>query len=308
MTKIAVCLFAAFLGCAARPGRLLIEMEACDRDHELAWDTLPCPSGSGTAEGAKAWLFFYGIDRERFEAFLSSLRGATIIRRVALYESPHAYEIVVQTQGDIRAALAGKDSWFAVSVEFFSHNPSPFPMEREERESACRIFLYSSPDMRTALLLVGNNGVVRRDKHNRVARENKLPSDPQYSAVQGSPVVEGYVWEHKHRLIARLPLHVERDRVVFHLPKNLLFAKGAGLEKEEIRARTHAMLKPAYPLTCEEIPDFLFLPQVDLLRTSCRQWMDNFSVIWDIGGWGGGVLERSADSEQKPERKTAPDR
>ena len=253
LTALAVC------GCATHSRRLLRTKQAEDQYCEMDSDFVVA-GNHVIVVGAAGWLYFYDLKQnmfgfgkadKRFREFVNKL-DAAILQKVMLYETPTHYEIVVQTKGPISDALKNGRLFYALSVELFGNKAPLFKTQRKEEILS---FLYTSPDMRNALLLVGDLGGVLAEK------------------------VKQPIWKHKLRLIAKLPVNVEGNTAVFCIPKKLLTPNAV---IEDVWARTHVLIEPAQPLRCE-IRDLLFLPAVDCLYTLEGCVYENFAIPWQFG-------------------------
>jgi len=214
-----------------------------------------------SADNCAGWLAFYfsyfgphGPENGK-KVFQKALREhCPLIIRVALYDIGSAYEILVETGKNIKKSveeITGK-GWLAFSVELLSDR---YPIIKGVRKKTTIDILYSTSDMEQALLLTGSVGV-----------------------VEVIPGAKEPVWHCKLRLLQRLPMRVEENKVVFTLPKRLL-VKNAKIT--DVWARVHMMILPGKPLTCN-IPDLLLLPTVHELWTMKRCVYDRFNVIWDF--------------------------
>ena len=266
----AVSIFTAVVmaSCSCAPSRILIK-EACLKDDYalsqnpflLAYDADTLVRSSPdpvTAHNSAGWLRFYGIDKEVFLKILEA--HCPVITRVALYESDNAYKILVETHKNIADSARKMKGWLVLSVQLMSNK---YPFLKGVHGKTALSILYSTPDMKQALLLVGSVGGVE------VVPGKKEP-----------------LWRCKLRLLQRLPMRVEEKKAIFLLPKQLL-VKDAQIT--DVWARVHMMIPPGKPLTCD-IPDLLLLPPVNELHTIGGCTFVNFNILWNLGkAWGEGV-------------------
>jgi len=211
------------------------------------------------------WLYYYPIKEKDW---WDALKHSPMIARVVIYESSDSYEFLVETSGDIRAFARKFNAWVALSVEPEADKPCFLKTQKKFYE---RPLLYSSPDMKQALLLVGDFGRARVSSKNELIYRNDL------------------------RLVERLPLRVEGNKAFFILPKRLM-VKDAKVT--DARVKVHMMIPPGKPLTCD-IPDMLILPYVDAVLTLGRCFFSHFEVVWDRGEvWRQGKVIKRSDEEK----------
>jgi len=243
-------------GCSPTFDRILLKSVEADNNYCDVFSLLPSMPDFPFAEttedqsvlsGINGWLYFYGIGEERLEKFLENL-PATVIKAVDLCKTANGYEIVVHTQGNIPSTMHTSNGWFALSVQLIG-DKNPFIKGARKDEM---VLLYSTANMDSCLLLIGNPGSV-------------------YFGKNRSPV-----WKHHLRLMAKLPLKIHKRSATFFLPNNLL-AEDASLKDAWVR--THAIAKPGRPLSCS-IPELLLLPTVDELYTFKGGVFYGFSVPW----------------------------
>jgi len=253
-------------GCCASPRRRVVkERERAVRDYRDSGFYPPVAIGSESTHNWSGWLSYYPIDEKDW---YDALEHSPMIARVVIYESSDSYEFLVETRGDIRAFARKFNAWVALSVEPEADKPCFLKTQKKFYE---RPLLYSSPDMKQALLLVGDFGRARVSSKNELIYRNDL------------------------RLVERLPLRVEANKAFFVLPKRLM-VKDAKVT--DARAKVHMMIPPGKPLTCD-IPDMLILPYVDAVLTLGRCFFSHFEVVWDRGEvWGQGKVIKRSDEEK----------
>jgi len=256
-------------GCCASPRRRVVkERERAVRDYRDSGFYPPVAIGSESTHNWSGWLSYYPIDEKDW---YDALEHSPMIARVVIYESSDSYEFLVETSGDIRAFARKFNAWVALSVEPEADKSCFLKTQKKFYE---RPLLYSSPDMKQALLLVGNFGYVR--------------------ARQTTNGIKA-VWESELRFVERLPLRVEANKALFILPKRLM-VKDARIT--DARVKVHMMIPPGKPLTCD-IPDMLILPYVDCLLTFIRCFFPHFEVVWDRGEvWRQGKVIKRSDEEK----------